>query len=210
MVSAAGHTAVIALAILATAQARVDEPREVQVVRWINPPAPSAPATAAEVRSVDRPVRTALPDFRILERISVVTPSIDPTPILPSFNSVPITGDPVISGLTWGSGEVGTATEALTADEVEHQVSLRQGSPAPRYPAALRAAGIEGEVVAVFVVNERGRAELETLRFTRSDHSLFEAAVKDALSALRFVSAEVGGRKVRQLVQMPFVFRLFR
>jgi protein TonB len=64
--------------------------------------------------------------------------------------------------------------------------------------------------VALFVVNERGRAELESLRFTRSDHSLFEAAVKDALAALRFVAAEVGGRKVRQLVQMPFVFRLSR
>jgi hypothetical protein len=122
MVSAAGHTAVIALAILATAQARIDEPREAQIVRWINPPSPSAPATAAEVPPVDPPALGALPDLRILERISVVTPSFDPTPALPSFNSVPITGDAVISGLASSSTEGGTAIQPLTADQVERQV----------------------------------------------------------------------------------------
>jgi protein TonB len=126
------------------------------------------------------------------------------------LTSVPITGGSAISGLTGdNNGRVATA-EPFTADQVERQVSLRPGSPAPTYPDVLRSEGVEGQVVALFVVNERGRAELGTLRFTRSDNPLFEAAVRDALAKLQFVPAEVAGRKVRQLVQMPFLFRLSR
>jgi protein TonB len=39
---------------------------------------------------------------------------------------------------------------------------------------------------------------------------LFEDAVRVALRRMRFIPAEVGGRRVRQLVQMPFVFTLAR
>jgi protein TonB len=113
------------------------------------------------------------------------------------------------SGVPSGPAAV-ASTDALMADQVDRQVHLVDGSPAPRYPNALRVAGVEGQVVAVFVVNERGRAELGSLRFTSSDNALFEAAVRDALATLVFAPAEVGGRKVRQLVQMPFVFRLSR
>jgi protein TonB len=63
-------------------------------------------------------------------------------------------------------------------------------------------------VVAVFVVDESGRAEQSGVRFVRSDNRLFEEAVRAALREMRFAPAEVGGRKVRQLVQMPFVFTL--
>jgi protein TonB len=65
-------------------------------------------------------------------------------------------------------------------------------------------------VIALFVVSEAGRVEPATVRFTLSDNPLFEDAVKSALERMRFVPAEVGGRKVRQLVQMPFVFTLTR
>jgi len=84
------------------------------------------------------------------------------------------------------------------------------GTPPPRYPEVLRSSGVEGQVVAVFVVNEMGRAEADSIRFSRSDNRLFEDAVKESLRRMRFVPAEIGGRKVRQLVQMPFVFTLAR
>ncbi|HEU4748165.1 MAG TPA: energy transducer TonB, partial [Gemmatimonadaceae bacterium] len=99
-------------------------------------------------------------------------------------------------------------SQPFSAEHVERQAYLAEGGVAPRYPHSLRAAGIEGQVTALFVVSEAGRVEPGTLRFTRSDNPLFEAAVKDALERMRFIPAEVGGRKVRQLVQMPFVFRL--
>ena len=60
------------------------------------------------------------------------------------------------------------------------------------------------------VVNEQGRAEESSIRFLRSDNQLFEEAVRDALPRMRFIPAEAGGKKVRQLVQMPFVFTLAR
>jgi protein TonB len=65
-------------------------------------------------------------------------------------------------------------------------------------------------VIAEFVVDEQGRAQEGSVRFVRSDNQLFEDAVRVALRRMRFVPAEVGGRKVKQLVQMPFVFTLSR
>jgi outer membrane biosynthesis protein TonB len=44
----------------------------------------------------------------------------------------------------------------------------------------------------------------------QSDNDLFADAVRAALGRLRFTPAEVGGKKVSQLVQMPFVFTLNR
>jgi protein TonB len=210
MVSVVAHTAVISIAVLATAQARLDEPTAVEIVRWIDPPAAGPPVAAARADQADRPARAALPDLSFLERINIATPSVDPAPEVIPLNSFPLSGGAVISGLTSDHGVGVATTEPLSAHQVDRQASLRPGTPPPRYPDPLRIAGVEGQVVAVFTVNERGRAELGSLRFTRSDNALFEAAVREALATLQFTPAEVGGRKVRQLVQMPFVFRLSR
>ena len=69
---------------------------------------------------------------------------------------------------------------------------------------------MEGEVVAVFVVDDQGRVEAGSISFLRSDNAQFEREVRATLREMRFIPAEVGGRKVRQLVQMPFVFKLSR
>ncbi|HEX3868066.1 MAG TPA: TonB family protein, partial [Gemmatimonadaceae bacterium] len=79
---------------------------------------------------------------------------------------------------------------------------------APRYPDVLRSAHVQGEVLAQFVVDTTGRAEMSTFKVLRSSHDLFTAAVLDGLPAMRFMPARVGGRAVRQIVQMPFQFRL--
>ena len=84
------------------------------------------------------------------------------------------------------------------------------GSAPPRYPEVLRSSGVEGKVIAQFVVDEQGRVEEGSLGFLRSDNRLFEDAVRVALVRMRFIPAEIGGVKVRQLVQMPFVFTLSR
>jgi len=98
----------------------------------------------------------------------------------------------------------------LSAEQVEKQVAVIAGNAPPRYPEALRQAGVEGRVIAEFVVNELGRTEEASIRFVQSDNHLFEDAVRLALRRMRFIPAEVGGRKVRQLVEMPFVFTLAR
>jgi protein TonB len=140
--------------------------------------------------------------------------NIDPAPPIDVSSLVSRPGDFPTSTMA-GSGESGPvragadSSGALwNADQVERQAALAPGSLPPRYPESLRSAGVEGEVVAVFVVDESGRAEQSGVRFVRSDNRLFEEAVRAALGAMRFAPAEVGGRKVRQLVQMPFVFTL--
>ena len=61
-----------------------------------------------------------------------------------------------------------------------------------------------------FIVDELGRPVHGSIRVVQSDNDLFADAVKVALGRLRFTPAEVGGKKVSQLVQMPFVFTLNR
>jgi protein TonB len=91
---------------------------------------------------------------------------------------------------------------------VESIVALRPGSPPPRYPIALRAAGIEGSVEMRFVVDTLGRVEPGSATVLVSTDPRFTAAVEEALPRLRFTPARHGGRAVRMLVQMPFRFEI--
>jgi protein TonB len=92
--------------------------------------------------------------------------------------------------------------------QVEKPVAVLPGGRGPQYPTLLRDAGVEGVVLAQFVVDTLGRAELSTFRALRSDHPSFTGAVQQTLRALRFLPAAVGGRKVPQVVQQSFQFRL--
>jgi TonB family protein len=94
--------------------------------------------------------------------------------------------------------------------QVEDPVTLAAGSRVPRYPDILRQAGVEGEVLAQFVVDTTGLANVASFKTLRSTHDLFAQAVRAALPEMRFTPALVGGRKVKQLVQMPFTFAVNR
>lgn len=90
--------------------------------------------------------------------------------------------------------------------QVEKQVAQVPGTTGAKYPDALRSAKVEGMVLAQFVVDTAGRYEDGTLKVLKSSHEMFTQAMRDALPQMRFTPAEVGGSKVRQLVQQPFVF----
>jgi beta-lactamase regulating signal transducer with metallopeptidase domain len=92
--------------------------------------------------------------------------------------------------------------------QIEKPVMQVPDSPAPVYPGILKLAGIEGEVYAAFVVGPDGLADTATFKVLKSTHALFTIAVRNALPNMRFVPAEVRGRKVKQLVQEPFVFAI--
>lgn len=96
-----------------------------------------------------------------------------------------------------------------TAAEVDRQ-SL---PPDPQalgvvYPPELLAGGVAGVVVAELVVDTTGRAEPATFGVLASPHPLFTAAVQDAVQRATFTVAERAGRRVRQLVQLRFIFEL--
>lgn len=79
---------------------------------------------------------------------------------------------------------------------------------APPYPPKLRAARVEGDVIVQFVVDTLGRVERPSVRFLESTHPAFDDAVRRTLLVARFRPGELGGRPVRQVVQLPFQFRL--
>ena len=64
------------------------------------------------------------------------------------------------------------------------------------------------EVLAQFVVDTTGRADMSQFKVLKSTHDLFTNAVRSSLPQMKFYPAEVGGKKVKQLVQMPFQFSL--
>ena len=118
------------------------------------------------------------------------------------------------NGVKGGTGKEGDTGKEAGADHgpyMEFQVEKpveKIGGDAPEYPSSLRESGVEGQVLAQFVVNESGRYEPGSLKILESSNPAFTAAVKDALPRMRFSAAQIGGKKVQQLVQMPFQFHL--
>jgi protein TonB len=206
--SVTGHTALVAAALYATAQThiRARPNDDVVHVAWVSPPQAvptenSAPTTPATQIDGWRPisVNVRIPD--------IITLPIGADPIVArpgDFARVP----------TDAAGGAGRSLPSpggtFRADQVEKQVAVLPGGSPPHYPDALRMAGVEGQVVAVFVVDDAGRVEPGSIVFLHSDNEEFEREVRAALRDMRFAPADVGGRKVRQLVQMPFVFKLSR
>ena len=207
--SVATHSALIGLAIYATAQARVAAAPPPQVVRplYFAPARPStwskpAPGTATNA------IKTRL--VFVNPAVSLTLPSVDVP--LPTLGGADFRRDPIGGSTSFGAGSPAPEGTYATfrADQVEKQVSLISGSASPKYPEGLRVAGVEGTVVARFVVDDEGRVEERTVTFVRSDNPLFDEAVRSALGRMRFTPAEIAGKKVRQLVEMPFVFALSR
>ena len=137
-------------------------------------------------------------------------------PALPSYTSGlvgPVTPDPGRDLIGHGLGSAvvtsGSATSGvLEADAGDRTAQPLSGNAAPDYPATLRASGVEGTVVARFVVDTGGRVETGSITIVRADDERFVDAVRRALQRARFRAAELAGVPVRQLVEQPFSFVL--
>ena len=114
----------------------------------------------------------------------------------------------IAKGVVGGTAPPANDNQTYFEFQVEKQVQPMAGNAPPRYPDMLRSANVEGEVLAQFVVDTTGRADMREFKILKSTHDLFTNAVKVALPNMKFYPAEVGGKKVKQLVQMPFQFNL--
>ena len=114
----------------------------------------------------------------------------------------------IAKGVEGGKAPVVASDQPYYDFQVEKPVMGAPGSPTPQYPEMLRTAGVEGTVLAQFVVDTSGRADMSTFKVLKTDNEMFSLAVKNALPRMRFLPAEVGGRKVKQLVQQPFGFNI--
>jgi protein TonB len=82
-----------------------------------------------------------------------------------------------------------------------------KANPWPRYPAAARRRGIEGEVLVEVRVGADGApAGVEILRSSGS--ALLDAAAVEALERWRFEPARSGGQPVAGAVEIPVTFKL--
>lgn len=107
--------------------------------------------------------------------------------------------------------EQGAASDVVYLDaKVDKPAAMAPGAAGPVYPDVLRSAGTEGTVVAQFVVDTTGRVDMATFTVLKTDNDLFSTSVRNALQRMRFLPAELDGRRVRQLVQQPFQFSLNR
>ena len=154
----------------------------------------------------------------VVKGFQVLTAPINIPDVIPEIdlsrsvtNEADFSGKGVQGGVANGvkGGIVPTdVTQTYFEFQVEKPVVQAPGSSAPRYPEILKSAGVEGEVLAQFTVDTTGRAEPSSFKVLKTSHELFALAVKNALPGMRFLPAEVGGKKVKQLVQQPFVFAI--
>lgn len=124
-----------------------------------------------------------------------------------SFDSIVISGsgESPTGGRSVIDGESNSSsTDWHVSELLMHIVS----SSKPRYPSVLRQSGIDGRVVVRFMVDTSGLVDRASIRVVTSTHELFTRAVRDALAEFRFKPAEVGGRRVPALAEMPFEFRI--
>ncbi len=219
IVSFAIHFGAVAALVVATANAgqqiMEDETQEkiefVEVKKDETPPEPekappppdmvAAPPIAKGFQVLQAPdvIPLEIPDIDLSRK---VTDEAD-------FSGKGVAGG-IAKGVVGGTAQVPQGDTPYFEFQVEKPAAMAAGANQMQYPEMLRSAQVEGTVLASFVVDTAGKAEMGTFKVLRSDHELFTNAVKNALPKIRYLPAEVGGRKVKQLVQQPFVFSLNR
>ena len=101
-------------------------------------------------------------------------------------------------------------SRAFSDIEVDSAASRDPDSEGPVYPPTLMAKGIEGSVLATFIVGVDGRPDLETYIALEATDSLFAIAVRDALPRMKFRPAKINSTPVRQLVEQRFFFKVVK
>jgi protein TonB len=211
------HSILVGLAVYATANAAIknEKPRQ-EKIDFVETPKDEPPPPKEEPPPPPPPDVVVAPPppkgFQVLTapvEIPDVIPDIDLSKKVTDeadFSGKGVAGG-VAKGVEGGKAVV-QSDQPYFEFQVEKPVVQAPGSISPRYPDMLRQAGVEGEVLAQFVVDTTGKAEAGSLKILKSSHDMFVQSVKNALPNMKFIPAEVGGRKVKQLVQQPFTFSI--
>ena len=211
------HSILVGLAVYATANAAIrnEKPKQ-EKIDFVETPKDEPPPPKEEPPPPPPPDVVVAPPppkgFQVLTapvEIPDVIPDIDLSKKVTDeadFSGKGVAGG-VAKGVEGGKAVV-QSDQPYFEFQVEKPVVPAPGSVAPRYPDMLRQAGVEGEVLAQFVVDTTGKAEPGSLKILKSSHDMFVQSVKNALPQMKFIPAEVGGKKVKQLVQQPFTFSI--
>jgi len=210
------HSILVGLAVYATANAAIrnEKPKQ-EKIDFVETPKDQPPPKEEPPPPPPPDVVVAPPPpkgFQVLTapvEIPDVIPDIDLSKKVTDEND--FSGKGVAGGTSKGvegGKAVVQSDQPYFEFQVEKPVVPAPGSISPRYPDMLRQAGVEGEVLAQFVVDTTGKAEPGSLKILKSSHDMFIQSVKNALPQMKFIPAEVGGKKVKQLVQQPFTFSI--
>jgi protein TonB len=182
-------------------------------------PAPKATAAAAAHPRVVPAAASVMPrlaplsiDLSSIADVGPPLPNVDLTSkVTDSLDfTAPKKLDAGSDGLGRGHEGGDSNTGIYTADLVEKIVMPYPDNPKPVYPPSMLSAGIETAFVVQFVVDTTGRVDDHSLKFPASAGRLFVDAVQRVLLRSRYRPAELGGRRVAQLVEQQFTFRIAR
>jgi TonB family protein len=194
-----------------------DDPVSIERIRYVTvaPPRESAPPSAPTKPQVAAPVFTqvraaSIDHIAVAEAVPV--PTID---LRSRVNDVDSAAGPVarVTELVRGivaTPSVGAHNGPYDKTEVDRIVSPFTNNPKPIYPRRMERDGVETSFIAQFVVDSTGRVDEATMLFPPTVHPLFIDAVRESLRRARFHPAEVGGKRVPQLVEQQFTFVLIQ
>ena len=127
----------------------------------------------------------------------------------------PVTAQVKGKGEDEGEPETSTLPQRLalydsvaTELDVDSAATRVAESAAPVYPPSLLERRIEGVVYVRYVVDTTGLADTASFQVMSTTHPAFAEAVRSALPNMRFTPAVMGSKRVRQLVEQPFAFRI--
>lgn len=212
------HFVIISLAVYATAQAGpAKEKARQENVKFVEVKQREPEIKKEEPPPPPKEVAIAPPPkgFQVLRapvEIPIKIPEIDLTKRVTNeddFSGKGVAGG-VAKGVAGGTPIDLSQNQAYFEFQVERPAAAVPGTISPGYPEALRNAGIEGTVRLQFVVDTTGRVEQASVKVTSSSNDLFTTAARAAVPRMRFYPAEIGSRKVRQLVEQPITFQITR
>lgn len=169
-----------------------------RLVVYLVPPDPKA---IAEAGVGDSPYRSAPADGGLAAPIAQA-PAGD-TPGITARGTEPLldAGDLQIPRPAPGDN-------AFTVLEVDSAIVRDPASAAPEYPPHLLREGVEGSAAVRFVVDSTGEVDTLTYRVLSATHADFAVSVRRALTRMHFQPAVQAGRRVRQLVEQSFSFKI--
>jgi len=212
--SVAAHVAIIGFATAATMQGRPAPHAPVKPEFVVFTPSP-APKPVERRATTTHPAssRTVVPPpiTLVIHAPTIVPPSLPVIDVSRDITpDVVSSGGPTTSRGSRYPGLDGPNDDGAASDKWNYREVLMNivSSAKPRYPETLRQSGVGGRVLVQFAVDTTGRVDMASVRVLQSTHDLFTQAVRSALASFRFKPAEVNGKRMAALAEMPFEFQV--
>ena len=208
--SIALHVVVLAFAIAVTSHAGASKRNDAVYI--------PLPQWRPEVRMISQPVTKHTSSVApAVHAITVAVPTVIPT-IIPGpaiSTEVPTaiaTASTALPGSPTGTDTSVAVTQGdspFAVEEVDVAAAALAGQRGPAYPEGLRMMGVEGRVVARFIIGKNGRVENDPTIVSATDDQ-FANSVRHYLATARYRAATKNGEPVRQLAEQEFDFAVRR